>query len=36
MLPAVESSVIDSKIKDVKIYSVVDQPCEDLKLKNLG
>ena len=36
MLPAVESSVtrIDSKIKeDVKIYRVIDQTYEDLKLK---
>ena len=36
MLPAAESSVtgIDSKIKeDVKIYRVIDQPHEDLKLK---
>jgi hypothetical protein len=36
MLPAVESTVarIDSKIKeDVKIYRVVDQPHEDLKLQ---
>jgi hypothetical protein len=36
MLPAVESSVtrIDSKMKeDVKIYRIVDQPHEDLKIK---
>jgi hypothetical protein len=39
MLPAAESSVtgIQTKIKDdTKIYKVVDQPYEDLKLKDLS
>lgn len=39
MLPAAESSVtgIQTKVKDdIKIYKVVDQPYEDLKLKDLS
>jgi hypothetical protein len=39
MLPVVESSVtgINSKIKEeAKFYRVVEQPYEDLKLKDLS